>query len=73
MAVSHQVRKGKSTTTKTEYIVIHGVKEINKRREESFTKWDKALKFFREKEAERVHVNMIKKTTETTTNTEVIA
>lgn len=73
MAVSHQVRKGKSTTTKTEYIVIHGVKEISKRREESFTDWNKALDFFREKEAERVHVNMIKKTTKTTTNTEVIA
>jgi hypothetical protein len=32
-----------------------------------------ATSFFKEKEKEGVHVNMIKKTTETTISTEVIA
>lgn len=70
---THKAKKENKTTNKTEYIIIHGAKEVSKRREESFTDWDMATSFFKEKEKESVHVNMIKKTTETTISTEVIA
>lgn len=69
----HKLKKESKTTNKTEYIIIHGVKKVSERREESFTDWDMATSFFKEKEKEGVHVNMIKKTTKIITNTEVIA
>lgn len=48
----------------TTYIVMHGAKDINLRRETTFDNFDKALEFAQE-ESKKTHVNMYKKVTET--------
>lgn len=58
--------------TKTEYIIYHGVKKVSDRRVDSFTDWNQATKFFREKEKEGVNVNMVKRYTKTIIETETI-